>query len=401
MKVSYSNDTSRGPGYGFLRCSDIGQPAGNEISFCLCKTSERLYLSSQGEWLETQTFLAPSGGFHMEGSDVLLAIGPEVVDQLPMTETLCLYLKTSEGTLKAGLRPANVIYSLDETKGATLLPQPPKGNKDETQEEEKPFQPSDPVGVNEETKNEEPPLSLEGNSTTEETNTQPPAKEDPKESPEASSKSRVLPVILILVVLLAAAGGAFWWYQSKADTEATAPESEQPAPPAKEKEAAPEPPAEKPAPPKSTAKESTPEDTPAPQAAPAAQAPTTEEAVTTFFGGKQYTPAAAAKLSRTLARETQADQDAIYRLYYFAGENGEASVLMDYAACLDPSRPAWGSIHKDPVLAWGVYEKARAAGISQAESAQQSMKQWLQQKASAGDAQAVYWLRSMPQAQKP
>ena len=29
------------------------------------------------------------------------------------------------------------------------------------------------------------------------------------------------------------------------------------------------------------------------------------------------------------------------------------------------------------------------------------MKQWLQQKASAGDAQAIYWLRSMPQTQKP
>lgn len=456
MKVTYTNDISRGPGYGILRCTDTGT-AGGECSFSLCRASDQAFLGSHGEWLDTQTFLVPSGGARMEGADLLLAIGPDVVNQLSMTETYRLHLKTAETSLKAGFRASNIIYAV--TSGAHENDESGLGVKIvETETEAKPaaettmeVQPPS-SGATPGTAPEFPSTATApeaeqtGTAPSQNTGTDPQANIPPHRlvvAPPISSrnKSYLLPVILVVLVLLAAAAGGLWWYLGSADKEKTpetdtpemttaAPE-QKPQEPAAGEPATPEPQPEEPVTPESSAEpEPTPEEpaasaapepvqqnlpagepaspepsaapeaqaTPAPAPAPAsgAPAPTAEEAVLAFFGGKQYTPAAAAELSRTLPKATRADQDAVYRLYYFAGENGEASVLMDYAACLDPSRPAWGSIQKDPVMAWDVYEKAKAAGIAQAEEARQGMKLWLQQKASSGDAQAIYWLRSMP-----
>ena len=92
-------------------------------------------------------------------------------------------------------------------------------------------------------------------------------------------------------------------------------------------------------------------------------------------------PAAAAKLSRELNAATPAEQDALYRLYTYAADSGEPEILRHYAACLDPSKPQWGSIGKDPAAAWQLYERAGAS------EAQQQMKSWLEQQAAGGDAQ--------------
>ena len=139
-----------------------------------------------------------------------------------------------------------------------------------------------------------------------------------------------------------------------------------------------------------------------PAAAPEPQAPTagTEVRVQSFFNGGERTPQAAARLSRELPAGTPAEQDAVYRLYYFAGENGESSVLMDYAACLDPGKPQWGSIDKDAPAAWELYEKAKGTQ-PQAASAQQALRTWLEQKAAAGDARAARWLRDINQESHP
>ena len=134
---------------------------------------------------------------------------------------------------------------------------------------------------------------------------------------------------------------------------------------------------------------------PAAPAAPAAAAPQTpEQRVTLFFGGKDRTPEQAAALSRELPVATKADQDAVYRLYYFASENGELSVIMNYAACLDPSKPQWGNINKDAQAAWELYTRAKATRPEAAE-AQQNLKTWLEREAAAGNAQAKLWLTGL------
>ena len=383
MKVNYSND-SLGPGYGTLRCIDVGS-ASCECTFSICRASDQAFLSSNGEWLDTQTFLSPSRGAHVEGNDLLLAIGPEIVDQLSMTETFRLHLKTTEVSLKTVFRVTNVIYSglstnTLETKGPSVdTPNNIKVANTDSLGTKRPSvdSPDNTKGTNIDTfgTNE---VDTDASKTKEIDIIEP---VDLPSSPQA--KVPLTAIILAVFVLIGAAAGGIWWYLGEGETEVkvqTEPKSE--------KKNTAELPQKKQSEGKSPKHDK--------QQTHSDETTRTEESVKAFFGGKQYTPAAAAELSRTLPRKTQTEQDAIYRLYYFAGENGESSVLMDYAACLDPSRPAWGTIQKDPLIAWKLYEKAKAATIVEAEKAMQDMRQWLEQKASEGDAQAIKWLRDMP-----
>lgn len=396
MKVSYSNDPAKGPGHGILRCSEAGVAA-EGCTFALQRSTGTAYLNSRQEWLQQQVFLCPRQVVQ-EGEDILLHMGPDVVNELDTQETYRLHLRAADGSIvRGGLRVNDVIRASGTYSGAMIVPP--------AAEEPSPSDPPVPAAQDA------------------------PAQQDTVEEPslneredaagqgvgggqgQAKDQRSRLWWILVLLLLILAAGFVFWWYLQQdgtpepstplisgpASSPASEPESE--PTPAPEPNAAPavepEVPAEPGTPPGPPSQADLPEP-PAVQAEESKVPLTAKEQVTLFFGREDRTPAAAAALSRSLPSTTNADQEAVYLLYYYAGENGEASVLMDYAACLDPTRPAWGSINKDPVAAWDIYEKARVAGLPGAEKAQQDMKIWLQTQAVSGNAQAAHWLRQMP-----
>lgn len=368
MKISYSNDSGKGPGYGMLRCTDASVPE-TEGSFALQRGTDRAFLNSRQEWIPQQTFLRAES-IAREGDALLLSLGPGVVNALNPQETYRVLLQGKGGQVYGVLRVNNVIRGT--TPAGEHMPAPPEETElpptpapDAAQQTHDaaaasvPEQPDPPVTPDE-------PIFLEM------TPEQQAAQNTAAPNAGSPSRSRLIPILLLMLVL--GAGAGIWWYilHPARQTEPSAP----PAQPVAEE---------------SARSPKAPEPAPEPSAPPSA-----EKQVAMFFGDPARTPAAAAELSRTLPRVTKSDQDRIYRLYYFAGEQGERSILMDYAACLDPSRPAWGSIDKDPVSAWNIYEKAQAAGIPEAETARQQMKAWLQTQAASGNAQASYWLRHLP-----
>lgn len=108
-----------------------------------------------------------------------------------------------------------------------------------------------------------------------------------------------------------------------------------------------------------------------------------------FFAG-QRTPDGAMKLAAELDADTPEQQDAIFRLYYYAAEEDNPEGALRYAECIDPSRPAWGTVKKDASEAWYYYGKS-----PNAEKARQELKAWTQNAAAAGNAQAAKWLKEM------
>ena len=111
--------------------------------------------------------------------------------------------------------------------------------------------------------------------------------------------------------------------------------------------------------------------------------------VASFFAGER-TPESAMKLAGELDADTVEQQDALFRLYYYAASADNPEGAQRYAECVDPSRPAWGTIGKDGAEAWYYYGKS-----PEGESARAALRQWAEQAAQKGDAQAAAWLREM------
>lgn len=111
--------------------------------------------------------------------------------------------------------------------------------------------------------------------------------------------------------------------------------------------------------------------------------------VASFFAGERN-PEAAMKLAGELDADTPEQQDAIFRLYYYAAGEDNAQAAQRYAECVDPSRPAWGSISKDGAEAWYYYGKS-----PDGEKARASLKAWTEKAAAEGNAEAAAWLKDM------
>lgn len=126
----------------------------------------------------------------------------------------------------------------------------------------------------------------------------------------------------------------------------------------------------------------------------APRAATIEEQVRAFFKGEHASPKNAHSLSLKLSPKTKSEQDAVYRLYYFAAENDEPDAMLNYAACLDPSKPQWGSIEKNAPAAWEAYIKSSEP--EKAAEAMKEMRSWLQKEADIGNSQAQVWLSELP-----
>lgn len=107
-----------------------------------------------------------------------------------------------------------------------------------------------------------------------------------------------------------------------------------------------------------------------------------------FFSSANPTPEGAMRLAQTLPKGTPAEQDIIYRLYYFAGEKNEPSSLLAYGACLDPSKPQWGTVQKDAEAARKIYENAEKLNIEGAAQALADLRQWLEKRQASGNTRS-------------
>ncbi len=67
---------------------------------------------------------------------------------------------------------------------------------------------------------------------------------------------------------------------------------------------------------------------------------------------------------------------------------------MEYGACLDPSRPGWGTIGKDAPLAYEAYTRAKAKFPEEAEKARQQLLNWLKENAPRNN-QTKVWLEEI------
>ena len=372
MKIRYENDSVKGPGFGVLHCSEEMFSAGDYV-FSIQRATDHCFLG-ESDWSSQRVYLKPAAQ-HIEQNELLLFIGKQVVDALDTQENYRVSIQAPSGApLNGRLQVSDVAYSASGTSFGMRAPAASAASAVSAVEAD----PAEAVVLPESPVEELPVETLAMDS-------------QEKADPPVVEKKRS-PVLLIVGILLLAAllGFAAWKFlgpkEPMTPVSQTAPEAPEKKTPESEK-ATPEKPAAAPEAPATPA--TTPPTTPA-TAAPQ----TPEQRVTLFFGGKDRTPEQAAALSRELPVATKADQDAVYRLYYFASENGELSVIMNYAACLDPSKPQWGNINKDAQAAWELYARAKATQ-PEAAAAQQNLKTWLEREAAGGSAQAKLWLNAL------
>lgn len=366
MKISYSDDTQKGPGHGTLTFSETLFPDG-PYSMAVLRGSDHAYLAAGpgggSVWVGETRFMPVRTETTPEGA-ITVPIGPEVVDALDPLEKYLVTLKPEQGDeLKARLQVEDgITYSPDSRLDNTgmrasddarpMMVAPPPAAPEPAPEPvaATPAAAEAPAAE----KAEETPLSL-----------------SPEPSaPAPAPRRRLSPVLIVALVAALLAGGLATWkfFDSKAQEEEAALSGKSGAAPAPETEL---PPTQKSA----------------------------EEQVRAFFSGPDVTAKAALALAAQLPKATPAEQDALYRLYYFAAESDAPAAFMPYATCLDPAEPKWGSIEKDAAAAYAAYAKAAASDPKVAKAAleaQTRLRGWLEREAAAGNAQARAWLQELP-----
>lgn len=366
MKISYSDDTQKGPGHGTLTFSETLFPDG-PYSLAVLRASDHAYLAAGPGggtiWVGETRFMPVRTETTPEGS-ITVPIGPEVVDALDPLEKYLVTLKPEQGDeLKARLQvEGGITYSpdgrLDNTgmrvsdDARPMMVAPPPAAP-----EPAPATPAETAAPEALSLGPEPAAAAEPG---------------PRETPVTPApKRRMGPVLIVALVAALLAGGLATWkfFDSKAQEEEAALSGKSgaaPAPPVTEL-----PPTQKSA----------------------------EEQVRAFFSGPDVTAKAALALAAQLPKATPAEQDALYRLYYFAAGQDAPAAFMPYATCLDPAEPQWGSIEKDAAAAYAAYAKAAASDAKVAKAAleaQTRLRAWLEREAAAGNAKARAWLQELP-----
>lgn len=115
------------------------------------------------------------------------------------------------------------------------------------------------------------------------------------------------------------------------------------------------------------------------------------EQVRDFFGQNSRNGKEALNLAKQIKVQSPEDEDALYRLYYFAANQGkEKDGLIGYANFLDPTTPLMGTIKKNAVEAWNSYKEA---GAKQELS---RLEKWLKENSQSNN-EAQKWLKTLKQ----
>lgn len=341
MKISYANDAAKGAGHGFLELRGASLDAG-PCRLSLQRSSDHRFLGPAGQWSSQKSFLTLEGRQHE--SCFQIPLGPEIVDNLAPGETCRVSLTDSGGHEISGTFQAREIaFSPAGTVDNALVPQ---GGEPEAPEQPAPREPA----AEEPEVQQAEPLVLEGTSE---------RRTDPR-------RWRIPALLLLAGIVLA-------WYFLHTPPSGTAPAGREEA----------------------AARVEQPTQTPGgnavtPTPGPAPGAP---QRVRDFFLSPAPSAESAMSLAGQITPQGPGDEDALYRLYYFAAGKGDAQGLMLYARCLDPSTPAWGSIGKDAPVALESYRRASAGGAgASAASAISELRTWLDRAAAGGDERARAWL---------
>lgn len=339
MKVEYKDGAD--PGYGYLAISQAILP-GEPWAIALQRASDKLFLTGRdaNPWVGDRVFLPLSGTVQPDGS-LHLAVGPGITDFLDQRDQYRIILQGEGQELPGRLSIGQITRSRDgsqhntgQAPQAEPVTKPAQAAEPPVQPVARPEQPIQPAAP------AQGPLEM-GN------------------GPAPAPKRRAWQWIILAVLIL----GCIAWYfldqRNKTGEEAAAPQSE----PARE--------------------------SPKPLG--------TEEQVRQFFREGKHSPKEAADLAAKLPRKTPQEQDAVYRLLYFAAENGEPSAYLPYGKILDPSTPANGSIEKNAPEAWAMYEKAQEAYPKESAEARAKLRQYLQELAAHSDEKARQWLLQIDQ----
>lgn len=355
MKAIYK-DKEKSPGSGFFIFSGELFPS-PPWRISLQRALDHKFLAGGGKWVGESVFL-PLDGELKENGSLELAVDPKIVDSLNLLEKYQVTLKGSEGQdLKARLKVGAITFSREERRDNTA-----RARKEEPRPENlKPAPPAGKVKDKPEPAGEAAP-SLE------------PSDGESLRLPEPERKAKSRSWLWLAFLFIAAVGALLAWilWKNPPDSE-TGPVSQSAPKPTNQ-----EPKIELPKPigkgeaPKSAG-----------------------QLVKEFFSQPEPAPHAALNLAAALPKASAEEQDAIYRLYYFAYENGDQEAAMSYGNCLNPALPQWGTIKKNAPDAMQAYEKAENLNPEAAQKARADLLAWLEDQAAKGDAQAERWLNEI------
>lgn len=330
-------------------CSAVNSPA-----FTLCRSSDMKFLAPGG-WQESESPLQPDACDSVNGS-VRLHIGPAVVSQL---DKLVSYRLTVDGKA-AILDVSQLAYSRQQGYGGAMPDSP------SVQPVSAPAPQSPPAPQPEpETQPEPEPAPTPEDAPAFMPEPQHPGPDElflQESAPKR--KSRVLPLVLLLLLL--AIGGAAAWYFLVYSQPAS------PVPPVPQADSAPA-------------------DAGAGKPAPSAL----DMARQHLRGGAD--PAGSLSLGKPLRtpEATPEEADAAFLLLEDAAQKNQAEAMWLVGQYYDPtcSLPR-GSIPTDMALARQWYEKAKAAGISQADQALKSLRAHVEAEAAKGNMEAKLLLQN-------
>lgn len=358
MKAIITPDPQRGAGHARILLQDC--PALPGGVFTLRRGSDMKFLAASG-WQESEYPLAPDAVDSADGGLCLL-VGPAVVDQL---DALSAY-QIGAGGQRFGVEIRQLVYSRDRDGGGAMPDMPQAAPVSAPAPDPKPAPQPAPQPAPE-------PQPQPAPQPAPEPQPQPAPEPGPREltlqEAPARPKSRLPLVLALLLLLLLVAGGAAWYFL----IHQRPPVPPVPAAPA-QAESAPA----------------------APAPAAPSPAPTALETARKHLRGPAD-PAASLALAKPL-RTPEAgpeESDAAFLLLEDAAQKGNAEAMWLVGQFYDPATTLpRGSIPADMSLARQWYEKARAAGVAQAEAALKALRAHVEAEASKGNMEAKMLLQN-------